>query len=79
MIEDIVPWLEAPEQLHNPHAQYIGGVCRQYGLHWERDGLGALEFFRRASDMHHASAQCRLGFAYNSGTDVKQDRSIAFE
>lgn len=79
MIEDIVPWLKAPEQENNQHALYITGFCLQYGIHWEQNGSEGLAYIRKASEMGHASAQCKLGFAYNSGTDVAQDRSIAFE
>lgn len=79
MIEDIVPWLQNPEQENNQHALYITGFCLQYGLHWEQNGPEGLAFIRKAADMGHASAQCKLGFAYNSGTDVEQDRSIAFK
>jgi len=79
MIEDILPWLEAEEQQANPNAQYIIGVCHQYGIHWEQDGPKGLKYLTKAAGMEHASAQCRLGFAYNSGTDVEQDRDMAFE
>ena len=79
MIEDIVDWLDAPAQANNPHALYIMGFCLQYGIHWERNGPKALTFIERASDMGHTSAQCKLGYAYNSGTDVEQNRQVAFE
>lgn len=79
MIEDILPWLGASEQETNPDSLYITGVCYQYGLHWEQDGTKGLSYLKRAADVGHASAQCRLGFAYNSGTDVDQDRGVAFE
>jgi TPR repeat protein len=79
MIADIVPWLEAPAQQQNQHALYIRGFCYQYGIHWEMNGPEGLAYIRRAADMGHASAQCKLGFAYNSGTDIEQDRAIAFE
>jgi TPR repeat protein len=79
MIEDIIPWLEAPEQENNQHALYITGFCLQYGIHYEKNGVNGLASIRKAANLGHASAQCKVGFAYNSGTDVKQDRSIAFE
>ena len=79
MIEDIVPWLEAPEQQQNQHALYIKGFCYQYGIHWAMDGPEGLAYIRKAANLGHSSAQCKLGFAYNSGTDVEQDRTVAFE
>lgn len=79
MVEDIVQWLEAPDQENNQHALYISGCCYQYGVHWEIDSRKGLNCIRKAADLGHASAQCRLGYAYNSGTDVEQDRSVAFE
>lgn len=79
MIEGALSWIQAPEQESNHHAQYIRGCCLQSGLHWPQDGKAGLELIRAAAEGGHASAQCKLGFAYNSGTDVEQDRVKAFE
>merc|ERR1711865_196418 len=73
-------FLKIEKETNGDHwAQYMLGICYQYGRGTDRDQNKAVEFYTKSADQGNILAMNNLGFCYNNGFGCDQNFTKAFE